>query len=33
MHVKCCEHILNLIVIEGLKEIYDSIVQFRGVVR
>jgi hypothetical protein len=33
MHVKCCAHILNLIVIEGLKEIHDSIVQFRGVVR
>jgi hypothetical protein len=33
MHVRCCAHILNLIVSEGLKEIDDSIVKVRSAVK
>jgi hypothetical protein len=33
MHMRCCAHILNLIVIEGLKEVEDSIVRVRSAVK
>jgi len=33
MHVRCCTDILNLIVSEGLKEVDDSIVKVRSVVK
>ncbi|KAI8554479.1 hypothetical protein RHMOL_Rhmol05G0102500 [Rhododendron molle] len=33
LHVRCCAHILNLIVVEGLKERNESILRVRDVVR
>jgi hypothetical protein len=33
MHVRCCAHILNLIVSKGLKEVDESIVKVRSVVK
>ncbi|XP_028118182.1 zinc finger BED domain-containing protein RICESLEEPER 2-like [Camellia sinensis] len=33
LHVKCCAHILNLIVCESLKEIDDSITRIRNIVK
>ncbi|KAI8560296.1 hypothetical protein RHMOL_Rhmol04G0244300 [Rhododendron molle] len=33
LHVRCCEHILNLIVVEGLKDRNESILRVRDVVR
>jgi hypothetical protein len=33
MHVRCCAHISNIIVFEGLKEIDDSIVKVRSAVK
>ena len=33
MHVRCCAHIVNLIVCAGLKDIDDSMVKIRNVVR
>jgi hypothetical protein len=33
MHVRCCVHILNLIVTEGLKEVDESIMNVRSVVK
>jgi len=33
MHVKCCAHIVNLIVCAGLKDIDDSVVNIRNAVR
>jgi hypothetical protein len=33
MHMRCCAHILNLIVTDGLKEISDSIVKVRNAVK
>ncbi|KAG2709415.1 hypothetical protein I3760_05G238000 [Carya illinoinensis] len=33
IHVRCCAHILNLIVSEGLKEVDDSITRVRNIVR
>jgi hypothetical protein len=33
MHVRCCAHIVNLIVCAGLKDIDDSIVKIRNAVR
>jgi hypothetical protein len=33
MHVRCCAHILNLIVSEGLKDVNDSIVKVRSAVK
>ncbi|KAG6631959.1 hypothetical protein CIPAW_13G125100 [Carya illinoinensis] len=33
LHVRCCAHILNLIVREGLKEYEESIAKVRGVVK
>jgi hypothetical protein len=33
MHMRCCAHILNLIVTEGLKEVEDSIVMVRSAVK
>ncbi|KAF7113208.1 hypothetical protein RHSIM_RhsimUnG0150000 [Rhododendron simsii] len=33
MHMRCCAHILNLIVVEGLKDMSESILRVRDVVR
>ncbi|KAF7820633.1 zinc finger BED domain-containing protein RICESLEEPER 2-like [Senna tora] len=33
LHMRCCAHILNLIVMDGLKEVHDSIVKIRNAVR
>ena len=33
LHVRCCAHILNLIVCEGLKEIEESIIRVRNIVK
>ncbi|XP_059451427.1 zinc finger BED domain-containing protein RICESLEEPER 2-like [Corylus avellana] len=33
MHIRCCAHILNLIVTDGLKEVDDSIVRVRSAVK
>ena len=33
MHVRCCAHIVNLIVCAGLKDIDDSVVKIRNAVR
>jgi hypothetical protein len=33
MHVRCCAHILNLIVSEGLKEVDESIMKVRSAVK
>ncbi|KAK3188999.1 hypothetical protein Dsin_028560 [Dipteronia sinensis] len=33
LHVRCCAHILNLIVGDGLKDLHDSIVAIRNVVK
>ncbi|XP_065880418.1 zinc finger BED domain-containing protein RICESLEEPER 2-like [Euphorbia lathyris] len=33
MHVRCCAHILNLVVKEALKDVHDSIVKIRNAVR
>lgn len=33
LHIRCCAHIINLIVNEGLKELHDSIVAIRNSVR
>jgi len=33
MHVRCCAHILNLIVSDGLKEVDESIVKVRSTVK
>ncbi|KAG6651897.1 hypothetical protein CIPAW_06G145100 [Carya illinoinensis] len=33
LHVRCCAHILNLIVCEGLREFDESIAKVRGVVK
>ena len=33
MHMRCCAHILNFIVCYGLKDVHDSIVKIRNVVR
>ncbi|KAL9372591.1 hypothetical protein Peur_034835 [Populus x canadensis] len=33
LHVRCCAHIVNLIVCDGLKEINDSVVKIRNAIR
>jgi hypothetical protein len=33
MHVRCCAHILNLIVTEGLKELDESILKVKNAVK
>jgi hypothetical protein len=33
MHMRCCAHILNLIVTDGLKEVSNSIVKVRNTVK
>ncbi|XP_072054915.1 zinc finger BED domain-containing protein RICESLEEPER 2-like [Arachis hypogaea] len=33
LHVRCCAHILNLVVNDGLREIHESILKIRNVVR
>jgi hypothetical protein len=33
IHVRCCTHIINLIVHEGLKDVDDSIIRIQNVVK
>jgi len=33
MHIRCCTHIINLIVCAGLKDIDDSVIKIRNAVR
>ena len=33
MHVRCCAHILNLIIVSGLDELYASVVDIRNAVK
>lgn len=33
LHMRCCAHILNLIVNEGLKSMHDSLIKIRNAVR
>lgn len=33
LHVRCCAHIINLVVTDGLKDLHDSISKIRSVVR
>jgi hypothetical protein len=33
MYIRCCAHILNLIVTDGLKEVSNSIVKVRNAVK
>ena len=33
MHVRCCAHILNLIVTDALKDLHDSIIKICNAVR
>ena len=33
MHMRCCAHILNLIVTEGLKEVDDFVMRVRSAVK
>jgi chemotaxis methyl-accepting protein methylase len=33
IHVRCCAHILNLVAHDGLKDIDDSIVRIRNMVK
>ena len=33
MYVRCCSHILNLIVCDGLKDVNDTLIRIRNAVR
>ncbi|XP_022871746.1 zinc finger BED domain-containing protein RICESLEEPER 2-like [Olea europaea var. sylvestris] len=33
LHFRCCAHIINLIVCEGLREVHDSIVNIRNAIK